>query len=132
MCTVGPQLCFVLQALAIALDHPEFGSDAAIVCRAAQACRGWREVVQSGAAGITRASLKPDMTLASITGMSQWLAKHTALVCGLTIKRPRYGSGFHTAHDVPEETYEAAAAQLLEMSLQLAAAPVNPLQEQHH
>jgi hypothetical protein len=57
--------------------------------------------------------------------MSQWLAKHSALVCSLTIKRPAWG--FSTAHMVPEETYKAAAAQLLAMSLQLAAAPVNPL-----
>jgi hypothetical protein len=116
----------VLQALAVALDHPAFGNDAAIVCRAAQACRGWRKVVQSGAAGITSARLKPDRTLASITGMSQWLAKHTALVSGLTIKHPMYGC-FYTADNMSEETYEAAAAQLLAMSLQLAAAPVNPL-----
>jgi hypothetical protein len=74
---------------------------------------------------MTRASLKPDKTLASITGMSEWLAKHTALVRSLTIKRPAWG--FSTAHMVPEATYEAAAAQLLAMSLQLAAAPVNPL-----
>jgi hypothetical protein len=112
-----------LQALAVALQHPALSSHPALPCSMARTCRSWRDAAQQCSAGIMHVPPKPDRTLATVTSLAQWLPKYAGLVQSIQLAMDWSLTGFKAAEGVPADVYEAAAAQLVASSLQLAATP---------
>uniref|UniRef100_A0A383VRL7 F-box domain-containing protein n=1 Tax=Tetradesmus obliquus TaxID=3088 RepID=A0A383VRL7_TETOB len=110
----------VLQGLSVAhlSTHPQ------VLCAAARVCKGWREAVQQCSACNTEVVLDAAAPLPRLRSFAQWLAKHAALLSGITMQREwlyfwAYGS---TTNDgTPRETPFKEEQELLLLSIHAAA-----------
>jgi hypothetical protein len=119
-----------LLALTIAIEHPAFSTDAAVLCAAACACKAWREPVQQCGVCSTAVVLKLDEELQNLDSFAGWLLQHVHLVRSISVIdiRPPYdpwGGEIDSTYAPPPCTRSDRAdeaAKLMQLALEAAAA----------
>lgn len=107
----------VLQALAVALQHPAIAEDQRSICTLLQVNRAWNAAIQKSAASMTHVSIYGRTKFTSkVTSLSQWLAKNPGLVGSVDIC---YSRSLASSQDTESSQ---TTRQLLELSFKAAKA----------